>query len=111
MSRFDYDNHYLLEKIDDQEARIALLEAAIRNKAPRWIPITERLPELGDKVDLFYKEARCPDWYLDYYSPTDHSLYWYSGKGNLFEGPESIPVNQATHWMPLPAPPLLQEDA
>ena len=71
-----------------------------------WIPVTERLPERGDKVDIWIDGHRVTDWWLDWYAPDDEELFWYSGRSNIFEV-ESIPhsVGKITHWMPLPPPP------
>lgn len=82
------------------QAKVTELEAAAR-----WIPIIRDLPVLGVPVDIWVRGKRLADWYLDHFSQTDHSLHWYSGMSNLFDGPESIPLADVDGWMPLPQPP------
>ena len=72
-----------------EKARVALREY-IEGMEPRWIPISERLPE-GGKVLVLWK-----DWtiHLDWTFIDGGSYYWWnSGQAVV------------THWMPLPTPP------
>ena len=50
----------------------------------RWIPCSERLPEVGEEVLVY---SRSSGMAVDYY---DRGLFGYSG---------------VTHWMPMPEPP------
>ena len=63
----------------------------LKEQIPRWIPVTERLPEDGEDVIL-----------------TDGKNVSFGYSHNLFSGTEwYIPhggVGKATHWMPLPEP-------
>lgn len=74
------------ELMAELQRRLMELQASL----PRWIPVTERLPEDGVLVFAYGKRAgygfRRGGWWID-------TLYG----GVLANGP--------THWMPLPAPP------
>ena len=78
---------------DEQKAQIIFMAAEIEEQQPRWIPVTERLPDAGERV-LCYCRANIyevmkmrtdGDWVYD----TNH-IYMHSF---------------VTHWMPLPTPP------
>ncbi len=90
----------LIEKLTDRCARYAE-EIAVAQERPRWIPVTERLPEEGVPV-------------LINYIGTDGKVYadgvaawtecgWFWGEGGLVYGSEEVAV-PITHWMPLPEP-------
>ena len=59
---------------------------------PRWIPVTERLPEK-------YHQVLC-------YGVNGMSIDYYSGESSVLGRPLFM-VSEArvTHWMPLPQPP------
>lgn len=62
---------------------------------PKWIPVTERLPEEKVNCIVHYKHAYC-----------DNDDYWAIGicfyDGKKFQMDWTYKV---THWMPLPEPP------
>ena len=66
------------------EACILAVAALREQEQRRWIPVTERLPEIGIVV-LVYSEddGICADYY----------------------GGDSFGYYDVTHWMPLPEPP------
>jgi hypothetical protein len=80
---------------DALNKRIAELEA----QQPRWIPVSERLPELPNWVIAYNPISNsgdpCPAFYRD--------GKWY------FELGEEWDMNKPTHWRPLPAPPEVPE--
>ena len=80
---------------DALNARIAELEAA-----QRWIPVSERLPEIGVRV-LFYNNF-IKNIHKGWYSGDE----WVSEIGVFYNGDKLIRI---THWMPLPQPPEVQE--
>ena len=99
--------HKRLPNLSPEEEQIfteAINEAYLRGKAdgkPKWIPVTERLPEKHGKYLAVVpsKLAGC-----------EHSIWliWYDPKGGFHDSdPEwgDIPMDDVTHWMPLPMPP------
>lgn len=75
--------------------RIAELEAA-----QRWIPVSERLPEIGMRV-LFYNSFM-KNIHKGWYSVDE----WVSESRVFYDGDK---LKRITHWMPLPEPPEVQE--
>lgn len=87
--------------------------------ATRWIPVTERLPETTDAVNIVWVNHNPPPYYSNIkdkpFSATGHyfkgNWYWYSsvckdflneyGKNDIDLIDNDIEI---THWMPLPAP-------
>ena len=67
-----------------------------KNEQPKWIPVTERLPEELQEV-LTYSDFRGTNGFED----CEYQIaYLYNGKFNILNRPECV-----THWMPLPQPP------
>ena len=65
---------------------------------PKWIPVTERLPEDSVAVNLHTSSGVVGTGF--YCKQTKSWVQWYSG-GSLFA--------DVTHWMPLPEPPKTSE--
>ena len=78
--------HELLAEIETRDKRVAELEA----EQARWVMVSERLPELYDKVLVY-----CEHGYT-----TEVTILNY--EAGLF------PFDNVTHWMPLPKPPEVQ---
>ena len=80
--------------------------------AQKWIPVTERLPEIGDTYLVVVKYKY--DWEDDYTIDTDVAMFhpydnpdaYIDNRWDTYidwdEGQQYIHV---THWMPLPEPP------
>lgn len=88
--------------IDAQAKEIEKLRAQL----PRWIPVTERLPEYGVRVlatDMYegddYTGIRTREEY-----PDDADGCWYDERGRWY------PIDDATHWMPLPKTPEVKRN-
>ena len=78
--------------IEQQAARIAELEA----KVPRWISVTERLPEIEQRVLVLDRHGNA----------MVRTLRCLAGeKGPSFRPDGLVPRKHITHWMPLPEPP------
>lgn len=76
----------------------------LRAQLPRWIPVEERLPEYGVRVlatDMYegddYTGIRTREEY-----PDDTDGCWYDELGRWY------PIDDATHWMPLPKVPEVE---
>jgi len=92
------------DQLENQNAHIAALQQEIetlRGQLPRWIPVTERLPEYGVRVlatDMYegddYTGIRTREEY-----PDDTDGCWYDEMGRWYA------IDDATHWMPLPKAP------
>ena len=61
----------------------------------RWIPVTERLPDPGDRVLCVVKSFAFPG--SKYYNILRYDRYGFNENGIYTDG--------VTHWMPIPEPP------
>ena len=89
------------DRIANQSARIAALQQEIeklRGQLPRWIPVTERLPE--DRSDVLVVAYWHERWgaYMGWCAPERAAWSVHVGIGDRSD----IAV---THWMPLQEPP------
>lgn len=96
----------ILDDIVDDVKALPEVEAE-----PKWIPVTERLPEV---VDSYIVVVKCKyDWDKEYEIGVDVATYdpysdnpYIDGCWNTYndwnEGQQYLHV---THWMPLPEPP------
>ena len=82
-------------------ARCAELEAKMQGTG--WISVDERLPKEGICVLVAFNDTfrKCEVAYLSTNLSTNSGKIWKGGKYWLYES--------ATHWMPLPEPPILGE--
>lgn len=91
----------LIEKqaMEIQELRNSLAvfgqaNAALRDKVPDWIPVTERLPEIGVRVLTLDKRGHIRDRIYIYKSYTNGKTYFY---------PDGLePGRDVKAWMPVP---------
>lgn len=81
----------LIEKLTDRCARYAE-EIAVLQEREKWVPVTERVPEVGKRV-IVKDDIFCGEAYLSI------SGDWYRYNGTLWADITDSPV---THWMPLP---------
>lgn len=78
--------------IEQHAARIKELET----KAPRWIPVTERLPEIEQRVLVLDRHGNA----------MVRTLRCLTGEKEPSFRPDGlVPRKHITHWMPLPEPP------
>jgi hypothetical protein len=68
--------------------------AAACELMPKWIPVSERLPVIKDRVLV-----RVDGWTTIAYRINASSVY------NAWVGPDGHGLLPPTHWMPLPEPP------
>ena len=90
------------DRIANQNTHILALQKEIeglRKQLPRWIPVTERMPERGVPVLGWYKDnpfsAYCPE------------VVAWNGSGWVFIYAHRY-VTDVTHWMQLPEPPEVE---
>lgn len=60
---------------------------------PEWVPVTKRLPNKGQKVLIYWREAGEPAIDTAFWQGRWAALHWV----NMGD--------KVTHWMPLPEPP------
>ena len=82
--------NYALDLVIEREDVIY----ALRSKQPHWISVKDRVPESGIGVLVF------TDDYCAYTAHYD-GYWWLSGEPTL--------SYDVTHWMPLPAPPEVED--
>ena len=93
----DKDLHYeaadAIEELSKLNAEITKRELKLRMEKPRWIPVTERLPEKFENVLVANKRGK-------HY---DIDKGWWNG--SFFDRCAKGGYHSVTHWMPLPEPP------
>ena len=80
-------------KLIEARQRIRELE-----EAQRWIPVSERLPEVNKRVEIFGGFEQTT--HIGYYR--EHAKQWDSEDGGYWHGKN---FGLITHWRPLPEPP------
>lgn len=90
---------YVTAKELPEEYAFAVLHDPNRKPEPRWIPVSERLPENGETVICVLKRGEC--WVAT----------WNELDDNLWSDGENWCSNsEVTHWMPLPELPKEDHD-
>jgi hypothetical protein len=67
----------------------------LQEQVPRWIPVSERLPEMDARVMV----GNAADGWVTVGSRQ------LTGEYHHWDGDDSEELHQPTHWMPLPEPP------
>ena len=92
-----YYNH---ERCDpDDVLRDAL--ALLKEQEAQWIPVTERLPEIGRVVLAMGHRSASTGQFQGLQKSQDHFLW--NWKGHT--------IRYVSHWMPLPEPPKEEDNA
>ena len=84
----------------DKRDMLMICDLAEKALNTRWIPVSERLPEIGVRV-LFYNNF-IKNIHKGWYSGDE----WVSEIGVFYNGDK---LKRITHWMPLPKFPEVQE--
>lgn len=95
------------DRLENQNAHIAALQQEIeklRAQVPRWIPVTERLPDYDDLVLVIASGKPKENITLD---EAFELATLYSDGWCLETWPEWTGAN-VTYWMPLPEPPEVE---
>ena len=80
------------EQAEEAKGKLQQYALAVANK-PRWIPVTERLPEGRIQVLV------CSGFFAPFTEVAFFDGMWYSAWDGETE------IEAVTHWMPLPEPP------
>ena len=96
---YSYLQHYG-HRDNAEEEHLDALDMAISalREQPRWIPVTERLPEVGTTVLTLDKFGHIHDRYM----------YRHQDGTALFTAEYLVTSKDVTHWMPLPEPPEVE---
>ena len=78
------------------EMRERLKRIPAADVRPRWIPVTERLPEDFQKVLVFWQEHS---------EPVIDTAFWMEESKSFNCSHWERAGEKVTHWMPLPEPP------
>lgn len=98
--RLGMDGAALIERLTDRCARYAE-EIAVLQERTRWIPVTERLPEVwrnDDTAELVNYMIYSPDFGVDIGNYHAKAKKWLC---------MALPA-RVTHWAPLPEPPEVE---
>lgn len=91
----DANLHYEAANVIEELSVVVRAQKAVLDKFPRWISVTERLPEKGQNVLVANKRGK--QWDID--------KAWLSCLGSGFDRCGKRPLYNVTHWMLLPEPP------
>lgn len=97
------------DRIANQNTHILALQKEIeglRAQLPRWIPVTERLPETADDIVLVCVSGK-PTKCITLYGALELACYCPHCGWILERWPDWENAN-VTHWMPLPEPPEVE---
>lgn len=98
---------YMID-VDDESTHVSKSELYVAvEDLPRWIPVSERLPELLTEVLGWHQDDRVRAWFR--HSGTVQGgprkgVYWELWTPQDREC-DDCNVNAPSHWMPLPEPP------
>ncbi len=87
--------------MDEHTSHELAYRKGLEDGKPKWIPVTERLPEKsGRYLALTPSKVRC-DKYFEWLIRYDPKCGFYDYDSEWGD----IPMDDVTHWMPLPEPP------
>lgn len=68
-----------------------------------WISVEDRLPDIGDIVDVWTRDGRETNQSFNGISDEDYAFYPTTGGTYLH-------IDKVTHWQPLPEPPKVEQE-
>ena len=77
--------------IINEDGQATIVDAKVLTHATDWVKCSERMPEFGQSVTVYDGDRMWTDTTYDF---GDGLCFYYDDDG------------RATHWMPLPAPPV-----
>ena len=86
-----------IDKMDFCGELCIFAEKLIEKAKPKWIPVTERLPNAHDSC-IVYRKGTFGHFSMLRYTPALGFHFYDSEWGD-------VTVDNVTHWMPLPEPP------
>jgi hypothetical protein len=100
----EVDSDYDVDPYNAEQRCLAILQAAeaiekLEKSIPRWIPVTERLPEKYTAVLAAGNGEVACGLFVGFAEPA-HVASW-----DL----DNVAAEPVTHWMPLPEPPKEEE--
>lgn len=103
LNHFDMDFTDLREYLRDKETWRRKQETAI----PKWIQVTERLPETNEKVLVYVFDPDFCGPYIEF----GHWLNWLKRWGEFDDEVGDFGDYTIIAWMPLPEPPKEEKEA
>jgi hypothetical protein len=87
--RYAYEPEKLVDQLIDNGVAVQ-----------EWISVDDRLPKPDEYVLCFYKDLYGKRWY------TVGRVKSWDDKRELESDPDDYQLDEVTHWMPLPKPPV-----
>ncbi len=88
-----------IDKQYDGDQYVKGFKKHLTNKINKWIPMTDKLPEDGEEVIIYYIYDNKHEWiYFARFSMLENGKHYFYAR-------YKIPYKQVTHWQPLPNKP------
>lgn len=91
------------DAIEDLITALTASNEVIAKSKPKWVPVTERLPEAGKKVLVFAYGYDTITARMCKKTEDGYPVFECKGYDGIYR--EMARAGRITHWMPLPQPP------